>query len=148
MHPDTTKKSLLEIRSERKAGKTYQTHGKLDEMEVGNKQTEIEKPREQSLISTVQLLSHTLQAPPAGNRQDNGECHSLIVDTLAQSVQGIDLRHHHVKNGHRSAPKSEDPYLLLLVKVCVLTQTHLDFVFSKSNLAALPFPCQAHRCSF
>jgi hypothetical protein len=30
---------------------------------------------------------------------------------------GIDLRYHHVKKGARQAPKSEDPYLLLLVKV-------------------------------
>jgi large subunit ribosomal protein L18e len=30
---------------------------------------------------------------------------------------GIDIRHHHVKKGNRAAPKSEDPYLLLLVKV-------------------------------
>ena len=31
---------------------------------------------------------------------------------------GIDIRRHHVKKGNRQAPKSEDPYLLLLVKVC------------------------------
>ena len=30
---------------------------------------------------------------------------------------GIDIQRHHVKKGHREAPKSEDPYLLLLVKV-------------------------------
>ncbi|KAK4684240.1 large subunit ribosomal protein L18e, partial [Tremellales sp. Uapishka_1] len=30
---------------------------------------------------------------------------------------GIDIRHHHVKKGNRQAPKSEDPYLLLLVKL-------------------------------
>lgn len=30
---------------------------------------------------------------------------------------GIDIKKHHVKKGARSAPKSEDPYLLLLVKV-------------------------------
>ena len=30
---------------------------------------------------------------------------------------GIDIRYHHVKKGNRAAPKSEDPYLLLLVKV-------------------------------
>lgn len=30
---------------------------------------------------------------------------------------GIDIRKHHVKKGARQAPKSEDPYLLLLVKV-------------------------------
>ena len=36
---------------------------------------------------------------------------------LCSPFQGIDLRHHHVKKGNRQAPKSEDPYLLLLVKV-------------------------------
>ncbi|TFK56236.1 ribosomal protein L18e [Heliocybe sulcata] len=30
---------------------------------------------------------------------------------------GIDIEKHHVKKGQRTAPKSEDPYLLLLVKV-------------------------------
>ena len=30
---------------------------------------------------------------------------------------GIDIRRHHVKKGNLQAPKSEDPYLLLLVKV-------------------------------
>lgn len=34
-------------------------------------------------------------------------------------VQGIDLKAHHVKKAQRAAPKSEDPYLLLLVKVYV-----------------------------
>jgi hypothetical protein len=36
---------------------------------------------------------------------------------LLSLVQGIDIDKHHVKKGHRTAPKSEDPYLLLLVKV-------------------------------
>lgn len=31
--------------------------------------------------------------------------------------QGIDIAKKHVKNGQRTAPKSQDPYLLLLVKV-------------------------------
>ena len=30
---------------------------------------------------------------------------------------GVDIERHHVKKGHRQAPKSEDPYLLLLVKL-------------------------------
>ena len=30
---------------------------------------------------------------------------------------GIDIERHHVKKGNRTAPRSEDPYLLLLVKV-------------------------------
>ncbi|KAI5124886.1 hypothetical protein M0805_007316 [Coniferiporia weirii] len=34
-----------------------------------------------------------------------------------RSNMGIDIAKHHVKKGHRTAPKSEDPYLLLLVKL-------------------------------
>ena len=30
---------------------------------------------------------------------------------------GIDLDHHHVKSGHRKAPKSDNPYTALLVKL-------------------------------
>ena len=30
---------------------------------------------------------------------------------------GIDLDHHHVRSGHRKAPKSENPYTALLVKL-------------------------------
>ena len=37
--------------------------------------------------------------------------------TLEFILQGIDIKKHHVKKGNRTAPKSEDPYLLLLVKV-------------------------------
>ncbi|KAL7282017.1 hypothetical protein ACG7TL_003484 [Trametes sanguinea] len=41
---------------------------------------------------------------------------------------GIDIKKHHVKKGNRTAPKSEDPYLLLLVK----TLLHRLFL-SKTN---------------
>ena len=44
-------------------------------------------------------------------------CHSLLLPSLHTRRMGIDIRHHHVKKGNRQAPKSEDPYLLLLVKV-------------------------------
>ena len=37
---------------------------------------------------------------------------------------GIDLRYHHVRKGHRQAPKSEDPYLLLLVKVSIMSNSY------------------------
>ena len=43
-----------------------------------------------------------------------------ILDWLINTKMGIDIKKHHVKKGARSAPKSEDPYLLLLVKVSVL----------------------------
>lgn len=42
-----------------------------------------------------------------------------IVVPLQPSQMGIDIKKHHVKKGARTAPKSEDPYLLLLVKVGV-----------------------------
>ncbi|KAF7799071.1 hypothetical protein EIP86_010301 [Pleurotus ostreatoroseus] len=35
---------------------------------------------------------------------------------MLKDVVGIDIAKHHVKKGNRTAPKSEDPYLLLLVK--------------------------------
>lgn len=42
-----------------------------------------------------------------------------IIITTFTSHRGIDIgnKKHHAKNGQRKAPKSEDPYLLLLVKV-------------------------------
>lgn len=45
--------------------------------------------------------------------------------TLIAHLQGIDIAKHHVKKGQRTAPKSEDPYLLLLVKVSI-AYIHLD----------------------
>jgi hypothetical protein len=39
---------------------------------------------------------------------------------------GIDIRRHHVKKGNRQAPKSEDPYLLLLVKVGLMFSVQLS----------------------
>lgn len=53
--------------------------------------------------------------------------------------QGIDLRHHHVKKGNRQAPKSEDPYLLLLVKVRSPSPIEYD-----SHDVALPLPRPSH----
>jgi len=50
---------------------------------------------------------------------------------------GIDLRHHHVKNGHRVAPKSEDPYLLLLVKLFRFLARRTDAPFNKVILKRL-----------
>jgi hypothetical protein len=54
-------------------------------------------------------------------------------DTDSLYVQGIDIAAHHVKKGVRTAPKSEDPYLLLLVKVCsntLLLEAGSDSSFS------------------
>ena len=46
--------------------------------------------------------------------------HAVLLDEggNADGAQGIDIAKHHVKKGARTAPVSEDPYLLLLVKVC------------------------------
>ena len=58
----------------------------------------------------------------------------LIIDNLAtffcytplllHTSQGIDIAKKHVKNGQRTAPKSQDPYLLLLVKVSSQSTNH------------------------
>ncbi|WVW84607.1 hypothetical protein I302_106641 [Kwoniella bestiolae CBS 10118] len=50
---------------------------------------------------------------------------------------GIDLRYHHVKKGNRSAPKSEDPYLLLLVKLYRFLARRTDSKFNRVILKRL-----------
>ncbi|KAF5393925.1 hypothetical protein D9757_000371 [Collybiopsis confluens] len=50
---------------------------------------------------------------------------------------GIDLNAHHVKKGHRTAPKSEDPYLLLLVKLYRFLARRTDSSFNKVILRRL-----------
>lgn len=60
--------------------------------------------------------------------------------------QGIDIKAHHVKKGNRTAPKSEDPYLLLLVKVCVLLRICVNFLYSSAAHIALPIPGTSYRC--
>ncbi len=47
------------------------------------------------------------------------------VLTQAHARQGIDIAKHHVKKGARTAPASEDPYLLLLVKVFYFPWTYM-----------------------
>merc|ERR1712230_262940 len=53
------------------------------------------------------------------------------------SKMGIDIVHHHVKKGNRSAPKSEDPYLLLLVKLYRFLARRTDSRFNKVVLRRL-----------
>ena len=36
---------------------------------------------------------------------------------MLTTTLGIDLNAHHVRNSHRKAPKSDNPYLKLLVKL-------------------------------
>ncbi|OWT39906.1 60S ribosomal protein L18-A [Cryptococcus neoformans Bt1] len=50
---------------------------------------------------------------------------------------GIDIRRHHVKKGNRSAPKSEDPYLLLLVKLYRFLARRTDSKFNRVILKRL-----------
>ncbi|KAH8917102.1 large subunit ribosomal protein L18e [Atractiella rhizophila] len=50
---------------------------------------------------------------------------------------GIDLKKHHVKSGHRKAPASEDPYLLLLVKLYRFLARRTDAPFNKVILKRL-----------
>ncbi|TFK74474.1 ribosomal protein L18e [Pluteus cervinus] len=50
---------------------------------------------------------------------------------------GIDITAHHVKKGHRTAPKSEDPYLLLLVKLYRFLARRTDSNFNKVILRRL-----------
>merc|ERR1711915_1080577 len=50
---------------------------------------------------------------------------------------GIDIRKHHVKKGARQAPKSEDPYLLLLVKLYRFLARRTDSKFNKVVLKRL-----------
>ncbi|KIY45967.1 ribosomal protein L18e [Fistulina hepatica ATCC 64428] len=50
---------------------------------------------------------------------------------------GIDIAAHHVKKGHRTAPKSEDPYLLLLVKLYRFLARRTDSAFNKVILHRL-----------
>ena len=44
---------------------------------------------------------------------------------------GVDIERHHVKKGHRQAPKSQDPYLLLLVKLYRFLARRTDSRFNK-----------------
>ncbi|KAI0773750.1 60S ribosomal protein L18 [Fomes fomentarius] len=50
---------------------------------------------------------------------------------------GIDIKKHHVKKGNRTAPKSEDPYLLLLVKLYRFLARRTDSAFNKTILHRL-----------
>jgi large subunit ribosomal protein L18e len=50
---------------------------------------------------------------------------------------GIDIAKHHVRKGHRTAPKSEDPYLLLLVKLYRFLARRTEANFNKVVLHRL-----------
>ncbi|GAB7360825.1 hypothetical protein MBLNU230_g0811t1 [Neophaeotheca triangularis] len=50
---------------------------------------------------------------------------------------GVDLDRHHVKSGHRKAPKSENPYLALLVKLYRFLARRTDSNFNQTVLRRL-----------
>ncbi|KAI9283557.1 eukaryotic ribosomal protein L18 [Umbelopsis sp. AD052] len=50
---------------------------------------------------------------------------------------GIDIKRHHVKSGHREAPKSQDVYLRLLVKLYRFLARRTDSNFNKVVLKRL-----------
>ncbi|KAL1665619.1 ribosomal protein L18e/L15P [Schizophyllum commune] len=56
---------------------------------------------------------------------------------MRRTISGIDLTAHHVKKGQRTAPKSEDPYLLLLVKLYRFLARRTDAPFNKVILHRL-----------
>ncbi|CDR99216.1 hypothetical protein [Sporisorium scitamineum] len=57
--------------------------------------------------------------------------------TAFSPSQGIDIAKKHVKNGQRTAPKSQDPYLLLLVKLYRFLARRTDSRFNKAILRRL-----------
>jgi len=50
---------------------------------------------------------------------------------------GIDLDHHHVRSGHRKAPKSDNPYTALLVKLYRFLTRRTDSKFNATVLRRL-----------
>ncbi|EGG09358.1 uncharacterized protein MELLADRAFT_71204 [Melampsora larici-populina 98AG31] len=57
---------------------------------------------------------------------------------------GIDIAHHHVRKGHRTAPRSEDPYLMLLVKLYRFLARRTEGTFNKVVLRRL-YMSKMHR---
>ena len=103
---------------------TFISSGHLDHAEF----RQISLSGDQTLIQdcTVHQAPFSTSTIPntySGKNQD-GEfvvvANAVLSALTFYATQGIDIARHHVKKGNRTAPKSEDPYLLLLVKVCVL----------------------------
>ncbi|KAJ2958057.1 hypothetical protein NQZ79_g6287 [Umbelopsis isabellina] len=62
---------------------------------------------------------------------------TLLTAVITFLLQGIDIKRHHVKNGHREAPKSQDVYLRLLVKLYRFLARRTDANFNKVVLKRL-----------
>ncbi|KAI0285086.1 60S ribosomal protein L18 [Russula aff. rugulosa BPL654] len=67
---------------------------------------------------------------------DNQHCEEGC-ETGTVREEGIDIAKHHVKKGARTAPASEDPYLLLLVKLYRFLARRTDSKFNKAVLHRL-----------
>lgn len=52
-------------------------------------------------------------------------------------VNSVDLDKHHVKSGHRKAPKSENPYLAILHKLYSFLARRTDSKFNQTVLRRL-----------
>ena len=76
-------------------------------------------------------LSYTLPPPSFLPRY----CHS--VTTAIADLRTVDLDKHHVKSGHRQAPKSDNPYLLLLHKLYSFLARRTDSKFNQTVLKRL-----------
>ncbi|GAA5920900.1 hypothetical protein JCM3775_003998 [Rhodotorula graminis] len=95
-------------------------------------------PHIPSLRRTTASLVHRPRArhfaPPTSTHRPR---RLVLSATASLQRPGIDIEHHHVKKGNRSAPKSEDPYLLLLVKLYRFLARRTDSRFNKVVLRRL-----------
>ncbi|BGP19652.1 hypothetical protein JCM10213v2_007748 [Rhodosporidiobolus nylandii] len=80
----------------------------------------------------LQHLYPTHQAPPPAARAKKAR-----RTATSERKLGIDIEKHHVKKGNRTAPRSEDPYLLLLVKLYRFLARRTDSKFNKVILRRL-----------
>jgi len=61
----------------------------------------------------------------------------MTHSAYSKTKMGIDIKAHHVKKSNRTSPKSEDPYLLLLVKLYRFLARRTDSNFNKVILHRL-----------
>ncbi|KAJ1585700.1 putative 60S ribosomal protein L18 [Ustilago hordei] len=91
-------------------------------------QSDLPAPQTDSIFiqgpAACQPLPHQSEQHPSDNAQ-------------AARRSGIDIAKKHVKNGQRTAPKSQDPYLLLLVKLYRFLARRTDSRFNKAILRRL-----------
>jgi len=73
-------------------------------------------------------------------RQQDGRSLSRFSRLVLTFFQGIDIARHHVKKGSRTAPKSEDPYLLLLVKVSYIPRPARDLWLMRLDSSTVSSP--------